>query len=264
MLYKEKNYIINLNYLFNNYIREYDISKANINVLYSKGAIDKNIYMRLYNADRMYRQIYIGKLIQKNPRLQEILNEGIIEYKQKLFEANNINDNDIVSIKNDAVFILNKIPTKLSFDNVTFKFKNIYTSFMKLNELEVYYGDWLGKQVIDIKGIKDIDIEVFHMAFLNIIITYLDLIQRGGPHSALQYITNVINMYVNLELPISYYRRFRSSNDYILNSITCSYAIYNLQDTVENKKALNIDYNFNILRIMHTYTSQLLYDEKER
>lgn len=264
MLYREKNYIVNLNYIFNNYIREYDISKANINVLYSKGAIDKNIYMRLHAADRMYRQVYIGKLIQKNPQLQEILNEGIIEYKQKLFEANDINDDDIVSIKNDAVFILNKIPTRLSFDNVNFKFKNIYTSFMKLNELEVYYGDWLGKQVIDIKGIKDIDIEVFHMSFLNIIISFLSYIQHGGPYSALQYITNIMNMYANLELPITYYRRFRSSNDYIINSTTCSYAIYDLQDTVENKKILNINYNFNILRILHTYASQLLYEEKER
>ncbi len=103
MLYKEKNYTIELPYLFNQYIREYDISKANISILAEKGAITKKIYDQLYNSDRMFRQIYIGKMIKFNDQIQEVLNEGIIEYKQKFFEINRINDNDIVSIKNDAV-----------------------------------------------------------------------------------------------------------------------------------------------------------------
>lgn len=264
MLYQEKNYTINLNYLFNNYIREYDISKANISVLYSKGVINEELYNKLYMADRMQRQVYIGKAMQRNPEIQEILNEGIIEYKQKFFEANNITDDDIVSIKNDAVFILNKIPTILTFDKVTFVHKNTYTSFMRINELEFYYGDCFGQEVIDIKGIKDTDLETYHMAFLNIIITFFEYIQRSGPSLALQYITQIIHRYLNLELPIQIYRRFRSSNDYIISSGTCSYGVHQLEDNIINKKCLSIDYNFNILRTLHIYASQLLYEEKVR
>lgn len=264
MLYKEKNYTINLGYLFNHYIREYDISKANINVLFAKGVIDQELYNTLYNADRMARQVYVGKMIRGNEKIQEILSEGIIEYKQKFFEANGINDNDIISIKNDAVFILNKYPQVLSFDNVTFMLKNTYTSFMRLNELEIYYGYDLNNEVIDIKGIKDADLEMYHMSFLNILITFFNLIQRSGAQATLEYITSIINQYVNLELPIDYYRRFRSSNDFAINSLTLAYGVMGLPDNIQSKRSIDISYNLSLLRTMHMYASQVLYEEKMR
>lgn len=264
MLYKEKTYTINLGYLFNHYIREYDISKANINVLYAKGVINKDLYYSLYSADRMERQIYIGKMIRNNEKIQEILSNGITEYKQRFFEANNITDNDIISIKNDAVFILNKVPQILTFDNVSFALKNTYTSFMRINELEIYYGYDMNDEVIDIKGIKDSDLEMYHMEFLNILITFFNLMQRSGAQSTLEYITAIINQYVNLELPIGCYRRFRSSNDYSLNSLTTAYGVTWLPDNMQNKRSIDISYNLNLLRTMHMYASQVLYEEKMR
>ena len=264
MLYNEKNYTINLGYLFNNYIREYDISKANINILFAKGVIDQELYSRLYSADRMVRQIYVGKMIKTDNVIQEILNEGIIEYKKKFFEANDINDSDIISIKNDALFILNKNPQILSFDNVKFVLKNTYTSFMRINELEIYYGYTFGNEVIDIKGIKDTDLDQYHMAFLNIIITFFNIIQRSGSKLALEYITNVINQYVNLALPIDCYRRFRSSNDYALNGLTMSYGVSFLPDNIQSKRSVDISYNLSLLRTIHMYASQVLYEEKMR
>jgi predicted SnoaL-like aldol condensation-catalyzing enzyme len=264
MLYNEKNYTMNLGYLFNHYIREYDISKANINVLLAKGVINQNLYTKLYYADRMERQVYIGKMIKNNPNIQEVLNAGIIEYKQKFFETNGITDSDIISIKNDAVFILNKMPQILNFDNVTFVHKNTYTSFMKINELEFYYGADMNNEVIDIKGIKDADLEIYHFEFLNIIIDFFRYIQKSGPEITLQYITSVINDYVNLKLPINVYRRFRSSNDFVINGFTDDYGIMSIEDNEYNRNAIDISYNLNILRIMHMYASQVLYEEKMR
>lgn len=264
MLYDKKNYSIGVNYIFNQYIREYDISKANISVLYSKGIINEELYTKLYYADRMTRQVYIGMMIKNNKKIQEVLVEGIIEAKQKLFEANGINDNDIIAIKNDAVFILNKIPRVLSFDGVTFVHKNTYTSFMRIGNLEVYYGADMDKEVIDIKGIKDTDLELYHMDFLNIVIDYFRYIQKSGPEIALQYITSIIHSYLNKELPINAYRRFRSSNDFVLNLHTMSYSVTQLDNTVQNKNNIDISYNFDILKTMHIYVSQLLYEEKTR
>ena len=264
MLYNEKNYTINLGYLFNNYIREYDISKANINVLFAKGVISQSLYTKLYNADKMSRQVFIGKMIRDDERVQERLSEGLIEYKQKFFEANGITDSDIIAIKNDAVFILNKKPQVLNFDNVTFVHKNTYTSFMKIHELEFYYGADLNSEVIDIKGIKDTDLEMYHIDFLNIVIDFFRNIQKNGPEITLRYITSVIHSYVNLELPINTYRRFRSSNDFALYSLTVGYGLTQLQDTMQNKRSIDISHNLNILRTMHMYASQLLYEEKTR
>ena len=42
------------------------MSKANINILFSKGIINRDTYEYLYNSERMVRQIYVGKLLQNN------------------------------------------------------------------------------------------------------------------------------------------------------------------------------------------------------
>ena len=105
---------------------------------------------------------------------------------------------------------------------------------------------------------------MFHTDFLDIIINFLRNIQKNGPEIALQYINSILNSYVQLQLPINTYRRFRSSNDYVLNGYTEAYGISYLSNEFENKKAIDISYNFNILRIMHTYASQILYEEKMR
>ena len=263
-LYKEKNYLISVPYIFNQYIREYDISKANINILLAKGVIDNKLYNQLSNSDRMVRQVYIGKMIRSNPQIQEVLNQGIIEYKKMLFESNGITDNDIISIKNDAVFILNKIPTITKFGNVEFVHRNTYTAYMKLYSLEIYYGNELYEEVIDIKGIKDEDLEMYHYDFLGIIIDFLRHLQKDGSQVAFNYINYIIYEYVERRLPISIYRRFSSSNDYVLKVNDNDFGVMYLTDDKSNKNSIDISHNLGILRLMHQYVSQLLYEEKMR
>ena len=48
-LYEKKNYLNPIPYLFSD-IREYDISKANINILFAKGIIDEDKYK--YNEEK--------------------------------------------------------------------------------------------------------------------------------------------------------------------------------------------------------------------
>ena len=55
----------------------------------------------------MTRQVYVGKL-QRDKAIVDILKAGIIEAKKILFEANDIKDYEVLSIKNDAVFIINR------------------------------------------------------------------------------------------------------------------------------------------------------------
>ena len=67
-LYDKKNYLNPIPYLFSD-IREYDISKANINILFAKGIIDEDKYKYLYNLPRMDRQYTIGNMC-KNKNIQ--------------------------------------------------------------------------------------------------------------------------------------------------------------------------------------------------
>ena len=125
MLYNKMNYTTDISYLTNVFINEYDISKANINVLYSKRLIDSETYDWLYNAERMTRQVYVGKL-QKDKMIAAELKAGIIEAKKMLFESNMVNDYEVLSIKNDAVFIINRTLEYTKFGLIEFKLKNRY------------------------------------------------------------------------------------------------------------------------------------------
>ena len=50
-LYQQTNYMADVDYLISTYIREYDISKANINILYKYGVINKQQYDTYYLKD---------------------------------------------------------------------------------------------------------------------------------------------------------------------------------------------------------------------
>ena len=167
MIYDKVNYTSDISYLANTIIYEYDISKANINVLYSKGAIDKQTYDYLYNANRMIRQVYIGKLQRDDKNIVSILKQGIIEAKKMLFEANNIEDYEVLSIKNDAVFLINRRLNNTKFGLIEFKEKNQFTSFYKINNLEIYYvyNQFSKYENIEVKGISDDNIK-YHATYM--------------------------------------------------------------------------------------------------
>ena len=62
----------------------------------------------------------------------------------------------ILSIKNDAVFIINKKLINIEFGLIKFVEKNIYTSFYKINGIEYYYyySNFTKEEYLDIKGIS--------------------------------------------------------------------------------------------------------------
>ena len=124
-LWNNINYTSDISYLNSVFIYEMDLSKANINVLRTKNIIDQKTYEYLYNSERMVRQVYVGKLC-KDKRVSDALKEGILEAKRLLFEANDIKDYEVLSIKNDAVFLLNKIPKIRDFGLLHFVPKNKY------------------------------------------------------------------------------------------------------------------------------------------
>ena len=216
-LYERSDYTANISYLHNTLIYELDIHKANISILLSKGLISQNLYDALYNAERTKRQVFIGRL-QKNPSIALALKEGIREAKRLLVETNNIQDFEILSIKNDAVYVIGRMPQITKFGLIDFRCKNVYTGFYKVQNLELYYlYNTIDKsENLSVKGIND-DKLVQHNDYM---IRYLkDLfytIQCEGIEQAIRLHKKFYLKYINKDLDIGFYRRFRSTSDYYL------------------------------------------------
>ena len=250
MLYNEINYTSDISYLNNLFIYEYDISKANINVLYSKGAIDKKTYDYLYTAHRDIRQVYIGKLQKENKEIVDVLKAGIIEAKKCLFEANNIQDYEVLSIKNDAVFIINRQLMNTKFGLIDFKCKNKYTSFYKLNNLEAYYfyDSFSKNEELEIKGISDDKLKLHEGYMLQLLKDIFYTVQTVNVEIAMRMLRDFYLQYITYQLPIEYYRKFSSDSTYHYKLKTISGAGYDRAIApVDNIQAIVIRYNISIL-----------------
>lgn len=252
-LWEQKNYLLDIDYLIATTISEYDIRKANISILYSEGVIDKQYYDYLYSADRMTRQVEVGYMIKNNKEVGDILSQGIAKYRKAFFNANNLLDNDILSIKNDAIFVMKKKPQITTFGNIEFVNKNNYSSFIKiLRHKEIYFRSDMVNQsmVIDIKGISDENLEKHKDYMLRVIGDIIYFIEVGDIKSGLNYLKDFYNQYISRTLPIEYYRNFDEESKYV---ITVGTGCYKMDTCLNNKikEVIDISCNVNVIRDLY-------------
>lgn len=254
-----KNYLIDRPFIISSYIREYDISKANINILYKYKVLSEEKYQYYLTADRMTRQVDIG-LLQRDPEVDRILKQGIAKAKQDLFDTNGIDESDILAIKNDAVFIMNKIPNITKFDNIEFMLKNVYTSFYRIGKLEFYYfyDPINNTEKLDIKGIDDSKLHLHEQYFLEFLKVVFSSAQTENPKDTLDIIITFYNQYINFELEAGYYRSFDSESVYHIKSDLSNYHVYRAYFIDEsNKKELNINPNLYLIKELYKYYSTI-------
>ena len=247
LLYENMNYLSTYPFVINNYIREYDLSAANINALYTNGYFDKSTYELFKSYNKKKREVEIGLLIKRDSRVYEIISSGIINAKKLLFESNNIQDNEVLTIKNDAVFIISKELVNTVFDNYEFKCKNLYNTYLRILDLEIYYRDSLNSDDIffDIKGISD-DKLCLHTAMISLISEVCYRVQRYDKSDNIRFIMNIYENFLHRRLPIEYYRNLDSFSKYtIINNIGI-YSLDNISNDMIN--IINIDRNLSILR----------------
>ena len=250
MLYEEINYTSPIDYLYNNMVYEYDISKANINVLYSKGIIEKSVYNELFNAPRLIRQKYVGNLQKRNSEVTEALKMGILEAKKNLFDANKIKNHEVLSIKNDAVFIINRPLLVTKFGIIEFLCKHQYTSFFRVKNLEMfYYYDKINEyETIDIKGINDTKLELHKDYFLQFLKDLFYTLQMDGVEIALRMLKDFYMDYITYNLDIEYYRTFNEDSIFHYKCNTVIGTGYSsIKALEENKQYLDISNNVSIM-----------------
>ena len=265
-LWSNKNYLVALPYITATDIYEYDIRKANINVLRSLDYISQDYYDKLNAMPKINREIEVGYLIRNDKDLSNILSDGIMHYRKLLFEANNIDSDSVLSIKNDAIFIIGRALTTTAFTNgygcVEFVKKNHYTSYYLLSRLEVYFkSDMINNSlVIDIKGLGDkINLHKLMVAWIAEI---LSIIETGDLEYALKEIQIFYNQYISRELDIEYYRPLNPISMYVVNTISSVYGIPYLDNSAD-KNSLDISYNLQIIRTLYGYASQMYFARRK-
>ena len=245
LLCDRENYTAEISYLNNVFITEYDISKANISILRSMNIIDQETYEWLYKAERMKRQIYVGNL-QKDQEIAHKLTQGFRAARRLLFQANNILDREVLSIKKDAIFIINRKLQNTKFGLIDFVPKNIYTGFYRLNNLEIYYyyNKITQEERIDVKGINDERLKLHEEFFLQLLKDIFYTLQVNGPEVALRMLKDYYMSYITRQLPMEHYRRFGGDNSYYVNNAGL------ILDTTNPAFKDIVDINYNAIVLM--------------
>lgn len=259
-LYKYDSYLVpNLNFLLSTYIREYDITKANISILRRYGYINNSEYDKYYNMDKLNRNISIGLRIRDDKQMCDGLMEGFKLSRKEFFEANQIEDHHVFGIKRDAIFLINKVPTKLDFNGVVFEHENTYSSFYKVNNLEMYY--YLDKindiSKLDIKGISDEKLKLHENYMIDFLKYIFEVAEVSSlPSDQITILNNFYELYLHLKLEPGYYRELNQQSLFKLNSSTYKqYQLHSIND--KDLQYLDITVNMNILRMINSYYSIL-------
>ena len=266
-LWEQKNYNPQILFLTNHYIREYDLHHANISALYTQKKISLDQYNYLLSLPKIQREIAVGKM-SRDKTILDAIAQGIQEARKNLFEYNHLEDNDILTIKNDAVFVIDKVCTNTIFGNYEFRCKHEYTIFMKLGRLEIYYGSLYDYQKdsdiinLDVKGINDSKLPLHQNGMLDIICTTCFKLEKSSIEDTLNYLQDMYIQYINRKLPKEYYREFNPDCGYRVNMPITGFCL--LPD-IDNSMIdiVDISTNLNVMRSLLQIVS-MIYNRKTK
>jgi hypothetical protein len=140
-------------YLKNTRITEYDIRSAGFTVIKSKRLLPQEELEMLDKMEKHERNVWIGKRILKYPKISEEIINTLAQVRSDFVVMNRIREEDILSIKKDAIFLIKATPEFLKVGDFEFRPKAAYSSYLYVNQKEFYYSS--GNDTMDIKGVPE-------------------------------------------------------------------------------------------------------------
>jgi len=163
-LAEKTNWTNNIQYLKNNTIIEYDVQSAGLNILRDLNLISPDKYESFLAMEKLDRNVAIGKMLQHNPQMNEQLDRGFIMLRQQFFKQNNLDITDILSIKKDAIFLINRenINGDIS-EHIHFRQKHTYTAYIQIQHKEHFLTPFTHD--LEVKGYSDL-VKQYHSSRL--------------------------------------------------------------------------------------------------
>lgn len=209
--WKNDNYRGNIPFLFNSEIYEYDMKEAGFSLIQEFGLLPEMVIDNLKKYKKEQRKIEIGMLQRDSQEFTKNLNQAFKDARYSFFVKNDIEDNDIVAIKKDAIFLNRKIKHEEFGKYIDFRIKNKYSAYVGvLDNIELYYvpGDMDMPGRIDVKGINDDKVKLHEGYMLELMAKFIHRMQSRPHEEVTRYMRDIIDKYKRKELDIGYYREF--------------------------------------------------------
>lgn len=239
MLWERHNYLNKtIPYIVSRDIVEYDIQSAGFNLIKRYKLLNDSKIQYLDGLDKKKRQIMIGLYEKNDKELKTNLNNAFVEARRLFFESNNLDADDVISIKKDAI-ITTKRCYNTTFDNIEFIEKNVYTSYFYLNKFEFY----IGLNSIDVKGIHDDKLELHKEYMLDFLFKIFKMFETTSRDIIIKNIKDFSYYYKNRYLEIGYYRELNKDSLFKLNKML----LENMIGVIDTDDIDSIDINYNFM-----------------
>lgn len=242
-LWKNDNYLNpNIFYLFNKEIIEYDMKEAGFSLIQNYHLLDEEVIKKLKTYGKEKRKIEIGKLQRKYSNLSENLKIAFKKARKDFFIENELEDNDIISIKKDAIFVKKRCDKTKFGDYIWFRPKHEYTSYILLGKrLELYYSP----SDFAVKGISDELLKYHEDYIIDFLKLYFHKMETSDNTTVIDFMRRFIDKYKRRELSLGYYRNFNIHSDF---SVVGEDEIRYMDFWEAEKDRVDISYNyFNVL-----------------
>jgi hypothetical protein len=208
-------------YLKNTPIVEYDIKSAGFTTIKAKKLLPPEVIADLEKLNKTQRSIYIGKQILKYPKIGEELINTLIDVRKDFAVLNDINEDDVLSIKKDAVFLIKKSANRLNIGDFEFRVQGVYTSYCYINGKEFYYSS--KEDVLDIKGIPEEIKQKQENYLLKDIKKIIGMAEKLTSDQLFLFLKQYRSKYLNLKLDKEVYRDMEtgkySVHGYLLDDV---------------------------------------------
>lgn len=239
MLYEKSNYVNpNMAYIVNRELIEYDMEEAGFNLIKQFKLCSVKRIMWLEEMGKERRKIAIGILQRDDRDFNSKFQKAFVEARKLFFEANMLDETNVVSIKRDAIFTT-KICHHQKFGYINFRSKNQFSSFFKFDDLEFYYRD----DGITVKGLGKKKEKQHEPYMLSILHTIFQCVERNDIARGQSILSEFIKYYRRRELDIGYYREINRASIFRLYDRINNQPIG--AEYIEHKDIHHVDISYN-------------------
>lgn len=244
-LYTKHNYINRAIDVLLYPVYEYDMRDGGFSIIKEFGLLPPSSIKVLSQMNKFDRHVAVGKEVGANRDLSIDLMDGFVEARRAFFVKNDLDARSVLSIKKDAVFVIGRKCKEVNFGKyIKFALKNSYTSYYRVNNIELYYSS--KSRILDVKNLGKESFILTHPLLKEVskILFYYE----NNKSLVFKKLQQLRLDYLNRKFPISYYRElnsegyFRTSHN-IGNVLSVTISDENIAASM-NIKDIDISYNY--------------------
>lgn len=248
----------------NSRIVEWDIRRAGPSIIQELGLLPQDEIDRLLLLPKKQCDVEIGKRQIHDKEFGVALENGFTNFMEAFLDDNGINkEMDVIAIKKDACFLINKKVDFDSFGKVKFIPKNTYHAYLYIKPelvsgmgLEFYFKR---NDEIDVKGLvndrqtREHIMDLHKDGMLNFLLYVVALAEKtsNDPNQMSEFLHEFVSLYKNRLLDFDYYREFNVESRYRYIFMGSEIMADNIDESMLEKVDIQYNYTHIILPLIN-------------